>query len=159
LPIARGNSNPYSLIRLRTWFSISRRMATSRDRATSIARIFWLSSLLTFTSRYQPTRTSSARPRGVPTPIGALSYCGGRGPFGRLFTVGVCAIAVPATKAPAIAPTTKNLVFIVLLQDMHGHESEEPCKRRNGSEADRPCSLPIHYTLDGSNAADISSGG
>ena len=32
------------------------------------------------------------------------------------FLVGVCAIAVPATKAAAIAPTTTNLVFIVLLQ-------------------------------------------
>jgi hypothetical protein len=48
----------------------------------------------------------------------------------RVAAVGVCAIAVPATKAAAIAPTTKNLVFIVLLQDMPNHESEEPCKRR-----------------------------
>ena len=43
--------------------SISLRMPTRRDRATSIERILWLSSLLTFTSRYQPTRTGSASPR------------------------------------------------------------------------------------------------
>jgi len=42
---------------------------------------------------------------------------------------------------------------------MPDHESEEPCKRRNGSDTGRPRSPLIHYTLDGSNAADISSGG
>src|ERR1039457_3328521 len=51
------------------------------------------------------------------------------------------------------------LVFIVLLQQMPDHESEEACKRRNGSDTGRPRSPLIHYTLDGSNAADISSGG
>ena len=56
-PIARGNSNPHSLIKLRTWYSMSRRMDISRDLATRIARIFWLSSLFTLTSRYHPTRT------------------------------------------------------------------------------------------------------
>ena len=48
----------------------------------------------------------------------------------RVADVGVCAIAVLATKAAAIAPITKNLVFIVLLQDMPDHESEEACKRK-----------------------------
>lgn len=59
-PIARRNNNPYSLIRLRTWFPLSRRTVTRRNRATIIARVCGLSTLSTFTSPYRPTRTSSA---------------------------------------------------------------------------------------------------
>jgi hypothetical protein len=62
-PWERGNSRPISLSMLRTWFSRSRRMLTRRDRATSSDRTAWLSSLLTRTSRYQPTLISSANLR------------------------------------------------------------------------------------------------
>src|SRR4051812_10211329 len=50
-----GNNRPISFSKLRIWFSRSRRMLTRRDRATSSDRTAWLSSLLTRTSRYQPT--------------------------------------------------------------------------------------------------------
>jgi hypothetical protein len=61
-PMHRPNSKPYSFSIERTWFSMSRRMLTRRDRVTSTDRTCWLCSLLTATARYQPMRTSSAKP-------------------------------------------------------------------------------------------------
>ncbi len=55
-PMALGNRRPYSLIMPRTWFSISRRMATRRERATSMARI-----LLTFFALDLRPRDTSQR--------------------------------------------------------------------------------------------------
>jgi hypothetical protein len=63
-PIALPKSSPYSLIMLRTWFSMSGRMPTRRERATSIERPLWLSWLFTLTHdaiRHGSTRRALVR--------------------------------------------------------------------------------------------------
>jgi hypothetical protein len=67
----------------------------------------------------------------------------------RVAAVGVCAIAVPATKAAAIAPTTKNLVFIVLLQDMPDHESEDSPESRWFQGSRHIFGSIIRYLIEG----------
>src|ERR1700750_3011097 len=61
-PQPRCRTVPKTLSRPRIWFFRSVCMPTSCARAPSTARIWWLSRLLTLTSRYQPVRMICARP-------------------------------------------------------------------------------------------------